>query len=181
MEQPTDFQRAYFIQTRQEIDTDKKIRDTTLNMAVLVLGGVAFAVFKGDNTLALIRSAHGFCLNLAAIVIVTALCYARREKMRQISDRWCVLYHLLRDHPEWLNSEKTLESIVLRGFRPPKKALQRYITKDFWLNVALCSPLLVGVSIFNLPIGMGVGVVFLAFAMWLHLKRIKDPFADEQK
>jgi hypothetical protein len=179
MTQPTDFQKAYFLQTRQEIDTDKKIRDTTLNMAVLVLGGVAFAVFKGDNTLALVRSTHGFCLNLAAVVIVTALCYARREKMRQISDRWCVLFHLLRDNPNWLNSEKTLESIVLKGFRPPNRELQRYITKDFWLNVALCSPLLVGIFVFSVLTGVVVGAVFLSFAMWLHLKRIKDPFAQE--
>ncbi len=181
MQQPTDFQKAYFIQTRQEIDTDKKIRDTTLNMAVLVLGGVAFAVFKGDASVQFIRSWHGFFLNLAAIVIVTALFYARREKMRQISDRWCVLQHLLADNPEWLATQKTLESIVVRGFRPPKGKVQRYITKDFLLNLAFCSPLLVGIFVFCVWAGVLVTCVFIAFALWIHLKRIKDPFGGEQK
>ena len=176
----SDFQKAYFLQTRQEIDTDKKIRDTTLNFAVLVLGATGFVVFRADNAEVFLKSWNGLALAVSAIIIITSLFYARREKMRQITDRWFVLHDLLKRNPEWLNSDATIEAIVTYGFSKHVHGMQRYITKDFILNTAFCSPLFIATVFFHPAVGAGVIGLFLAMICWLHLKKIPDPLGKIQ-
>jgi|GEM_PF-7094062 len=175
MTEPSGFQKAYFIQTRQEIDTDKKIRDTTLNFAVLVLGAAGFVVFKADNAEAFLKSLNGLALAVSAITIISSLFYARREKMRQIADRWFVLHDLLQRNPDWLESDANLEAIVTYGFSKPVRNIQRYITKDFILNTAFCSPLFLAVLFFHPVVGAGIIVVCEAIICRLHLRKIPDP------
>jgi len=181
MTQPSDFQRAYFIQTRQEIDTDKKIRDTTLNFAVFVLGAVGFVVLKSDNAGDFVRSTNGFVLSLSALLIITSLFYARREKMTQIVDRWFVLHHLLKQNPDWLGTECTLEALVSIGFSEPRRRLQRYITKDFWLSTAFCCPLFPATVLFQPVVGLLVTLAFLLLIALLHLRKIPDPLNKIRK
>lgn len=175
MTEPSDFQKAYFIQTRQEIDTDKKIRDTTLNFAVVVLGAAGFVVFKVDNAEAFLKSLSGLALAVSTITIISSLFYARREKMRQITDRWFVLHNLLQQNPNWLESHASLEAIVTHGFSRPVRKIQRYITKDIILNTAFCSPLFLATLFFHPIVGAGIITVCEVIICGLHLRKIRDP------
>jgi len=44
MGDPSEFERAYFQQTRTEIENDKRERDFILNIAVVIVGGGTVAV-----------------------------------------------------------------------------------------------------------------------------------------
>ena len=51
MKNPTSFEKEYFIQTRQEIDTEKRERDRILNFIVLILGAIGFALIREEVNL----------------------------------------------------------------------------------------------------------------------------------
>lgn len=182
MTQPSDFQKAYFIQTRQEIDTDKKIRDTTLNFAIVVLGAAGFVVFRSDNAGQFVKTINGFALSVSVLIVITSLFYARREKMMQLMDRWFVLHHLLRQNPDWLGTDGSLETLVSTGFLKPRRTLlQRYFAKDFYLNIAFCCPLFVATMLFQWVIGLLVTLFFVAVIGSLHLRTMSDPLTKIAK
>lgn len=56
----SDFDREYFIQTRKEIDTEKRERDHILNIAIIVLGALGFAFIQKDESRQFIEKFHSF-------------------------------------------------------------------------------------------------------------------------
>ena len=176
--EPSEFEIAYFIQTRKEIDTEKKLRDTTLHFAILVLGAVCLAIYSSDDVLSLLRSVHGLALMGSAILLILGLFIVRREKLRQIADRWRVLNSMLAKNPDWIEYPLSLEQEVMKHFEPSngekqRKWLQRYSREDLVLNVMLCLPLFVGCMVFHRVLWGGVtALVLLVVILIVHSKRI---------
>jgi len=131
----TDFSESYFAQTRQEIDTEKHSRDNILNVVILVLGAVGFAMFQADNAQTLLRQPVALVIEITMLVIITGLFWLRRKKLQQIADRWFVLHNLLQNHMASLPVAETLEAIVEKDLKTT-----RYTRKDVWLCVAVSFP-----------------------------------------
>lgn len=127
----SEFERQYFLQTRQEIDTEKQERNKILNYAIVALGAVALTFSRVDNPLSPLRSPAALCFYYPFLLFVSILIAARRAKMRQISDRWFVLRGILaaRSEPKgWV----PLEKIVCDGFDN-----KRYLAEDRLLHLGL--------------------------------------------
>ncbi|MCU0785828.1 MAG: hypothetical protein MUF81_17655 [Verrucomicrobia bacterium] len=138
MEKPTSFEQAYFLQTRQEIDTEKRERDTILNIAVAVLGGLAFGFLHGGREQDLERINHPpltFLLTLSGLLIVTSLMWVRKRKMQQIADRWFVLRDMAARIWEVDKKHPCLESLVYTQFTK-----RSYQIKDAILAFVLATP-----------------------------------------
>ncbi len=176
-----EFEQAYFIQTRQEIDTEKRERDRILNFAVLVLGAIGFAIAQSKHAQDFLEQAKAFMIEIPALVIISSLFWVRHKKLQQISDRWFVLHRLL---TRWLpkrDADEMLESVVVKSL--PQ---WRYTAKDFVLNIALCSPLYAllvlqlfkGVSSgqsWRVAIAFCVVVSHLALSCAILARRLSDP------
>jgi len=174
MSTPTEFQQAYFIQTRNEIDTEKRLRDTTLHFAILVLGAAGFVVLRSDITAVFLRSAHGLALSLSSIAIITSLFLVRREKLRQIADRWFILHGLLQKNPDWLDTSSSLEAEIVKHFSKLKKGqkkIHRYSREDLFLNIAICGPLFASCFLYQRIIGVLTAVLWLLIIWALHTKQ----------
>lgn len=184
MHAPTDFDREYFLQTRREIDTEKRERDHLLNFAVVILGALAFAVVQSDKAKQFLQELYSLMFEISTLIILTSLFWVRRKKLQQISDRWYTLYHIALHNmsEEWMS--QSMEAVVIRGF---SKA--RYIRKDIALNVALSLPIytLVFVSSLELPFHSWLSVIpgvlivtgHLAVSWVLLAKKLIDPFSVE--
>jgi hypothetical protein len=180
----SDFDREYFLQTRREIDTEKRERDHLLNFAVVILGALAFAVVQSDKAKQFLQEPYSLMFEISTLIILTSLFWVRRKKLQQISDRWYTLYHMaLRNmSEEWMS--QSMEAVVINGFF---KA--RYIRKDLALNVALSLPIytLVFVSSLRLPFHLWLSVITGVLIVTGHLtvswvllaKKLIDAFPVE--
>jgi hypothetical protein len=135
MREPSDFERAYFIQTRNEIDTEKRERDQMLNFAVLVLGAIGFAVAQSESAWKFLQEPESLAIETPALVIISTLFWIRHKKLQQISDRWFVLYRMIVRCFGKDRAKEMLEGVVRKDL-----PTWRYIRKDFMLNIALCLP-----------------------------------------
>lgn len=144
IKEPSKFIIAYFIQTRKEIDTEKRERDQMLNFAVLVLGAIAFAISQSETAQEFLKKPEALALEIPAIVIISTLFWIRYKKLQQISDRWYTLHRLALRYFGKERVEEMLEGVVVK-YLPT----WRYIRKDFILNFA-----------FSLPV---YGLLFLQF------------------
>jgi len=178
---PNEFEKAYFIQTRSEIDTEKKERDHMLNFAILVLGAVGFSISQDETSRIFLQSPEGFLIDISVLVIISSMFWIRYKKLRQIADRWFVLRRLTL---RWFGNFKTNE--LLEGLVCDNLPTLRYIIKDVVLNLALSSPIygLLYRQLYSaflvrnwwLVISViGVFVMHLAFTFFVLGKKIKDP------
>ena len=131
-----DFEAQYFIQTRREIDTEKHSRDQILNFAVVVLGAIAFAIFRSGDVKLLLTAPFAIIPECCGLLVITALFWVRRKKLQQIADRWFVLRRLA---VRMLGEERS--QLLLEGHVCRHLLGRRYLEKDFFLNYALCSPI----------------------------------------
>jgi hypothetical protein len=183
MNDSDNFDREYFIQTRQEIDTEKRERDHILNIAVIVLGALGFAFVQTDKTQTLIRQPFFIAIEISVLAILTSLFWVRWMKLRQIADRWYTLRNILNQHFEEQKARNYLEYVVMRGF---EKA--RYIKKDITLCFSMSSPIyfLLAYTVYFLPISICLRIIIFALIIALHIfiiikllsKKLVDPFAD---
>ena len=130
------FIRDYFIQTRAEIDTEKRERDRLLHFAIILLGGVMVVLLRREGFVDFGASVEGIALGVSLLTILTSLFWIRWKKLCQIADRWYVLHHLLEDYLTGKQAKFFLEEIVIEGFKN-----KRYVRKDLVLNFALCLPI----------------------------------------
>lgn len=131
----SDFIKDYIFQTRREIDTEKHSRDNILNVIVLVLGAVGFAMFRSEDPILLLEQPAALVIEACILVTVTGLFWLRWKKLQQIADRWFVLYNLLQHHLIELPLNESMEAIVEPGLRS-----RRYTEKDFLLCVMVSCP-----------------------------------------
>jgi hypothetical protein len=165
------FEREYFLQTRKEIDDEKHSRDTILNIAVAVLGGLGFALLNERKDQAvgdLIQTTPATLLTISGLVIVTALMWARKMKLRQIADRWFVLRSLLIDKSTPQTNTQLLEEIACDGLTG-----WRYIRKDFVFVLAISTPFYV-ILVMNGVLGMFIVGAHLCLAICIFLRRFLD-------
>jgi len=181
MGEPSEFEREYFLQTRREIDSEKRERDQVLNFAVIVLGALAFAVVQSEKAMDFLKEPYSLVMEGATLAVLTSLFWVRRKKLQQIADRWYTTYHLLGRHYPPEQVAQSMEAVVMHGFQQA-----RYIKKDVVLNVALSSPIygLVFFSAVQVSAYRRVGVILatalvgihLALSYWFLGSRFKDPF-----
>ncbi len=126
--------RQYFLQTRQEIDTEKKQRDSLLNFAIAVMGVLGFGLLQNENSTSFVEHQATFWVSVGILVILTSLFWVRRKKLQQIADRWFVLNQLAISNPEDFPNP-SLEALVC-----PKLTKWTYSIKDAVLSVALATP-----------------------------------------
>jgi len=131
----SNFEREYFIQTRKEIDTEKRERDQMLNFAVLVLGGIGFGVSQSQSAQQFLQESQALVIEIPALIIITSLFWVRYKKLKQIADRWFALYRIVMRYFGRERVEEMLEGLVYKNLTG-----WRYILKDFVLNIALCLP-----------------------------------------
>lgn len=136
MNEPSSFIRAYFIQTRKEIDTEKRERDQMLNFALLVLGAIGFAVAQSETAQIFLHKPEALAIEIPALIIISSLFWIRYKKLYQISDRWFTLHRIAIRHFGKKRVQEMLEGIVVNNL-----TRWRYIRKDFMLNIAFCSPI----------------------------------------
>lgn len=131
----THFLTEYVMQTRREIDTEKRERDHILNFAVVILGAIAFAVYQSETAQRFLFEPVSLVIQCTALVVITSLFWVRWMKLRQIADRWFVLHRILLRHLGEKDAGDFLESLVA-----PQLLTTRYTRKDLVLNYALSSP-----------------------------------------
>lgn len=129
------FEQAYFIQTRQEIDTEERARDRLLYLAVIVLGAIAVATCLSRTAQEFLLRPGALALAIPALAIISTLFWVRRKKLEQISDRWFVLHRMAVRHFGPDRAKETLEGIAVRDL-----PTWRYISEDFTLNIAFSLP-----------------------------------------
>ena len=130
------FEREYFIQTRKEIDTEKRKRDRLLHFAILLLGGISALIIQRPDVTKFIDSTESLYIEIPLLIILTSMFWTRWKKLSQIADRWWVLFHMLEDYLGKQRTELFMEQIVIEGF-----SHRRYIRKDLVLNFCLCFPI----------------------------------------
>jgi len=171
MKDLNEFEREYFLQTRREIDTEKKERDALLNFAVGVIGVAAFGVLQNDKMDAVLR--HDFTRILAGCVLllITSLMWVRRKKLQQIADRWYALRNLMlsaKSHP----TQRLLEDAVCEGLDG-----RAYTVKDTVVCLALSLPmyclLLPG------PSGIVAVTLHIALCILVFVPRLKNRIGTE--
>ncbi|HUW81988.1 MAG TPA: hypothetical protein VMZ31_04215 [Phycisphaerae bacterium] len=182
----SEFDREYFLQTRREIDTEKRERDHILNFAIVVLGAMAFAVIHSVRAEALLKDPYSVPLETSALAIVTSLFWVRRKKLQQIADRWYALYRMAVRNlgEEWVR--ESMEAVAIKGFT---KA--RYIRKDVVLNVTLCLPIyaLLLKTTLGLPVRLAGAIILVVMIVGGHMivsyallgRKFVDPFPIETK
>lgn len=133
----SEFEREYFVQTRQEIDTEKGQRDRFVHYAMLLLGALAFGAIQSPEArdFLLLDPINAALLAVTVLVMLTAMAYVRWKKLSQIADRWYVLREMLQDALPPEKAERSLEQSVVEGF-----VSRRYVRKDICLHVALSFP-----------------------------------------
>ncbi len=158
------FEREYFIQTRKEIDTEKRERDRLLHFAILVLVGVPVAALQKAELYRHVFSWAALFVEVPLLIILSAMFWARWKKLTQIADRWYVLLYLLRKH---LGNERAghfLEQTVVDGL-----SKRRYVRKDAILNFCLCLPvyvIMIATFINYVSVGLSIhGLPSLVFAL----------------
>lgn len=175
------FIRDYFIQTRAEIDTEKRERDRLLHFAIILLGGVMVVLLRREGFVDFGASVEGIALGVSLLTILTSLFWIRWKKLCQIADRWYVLHHLLEDYLTGKQAKFFLEEIVIEGFKN-----KRYVRKDLVLNFALCLPIyfmivrwavnfLEAQNVVEVIVLVGVLVVHLILCFFLLGRQIKKP------
>jgi len=135
MSEPSEFVRAYFVQTRNEIDTEKRERDRILDFIVLILGALAFGIFQSESAQRFLDRPEALAIEMPALAIISALFWIRWRKLQQISDRWFALHRIAIRHYSEERVKEMLEGVVFKDLPS-----WRYISKDFVLNIALCLP-----------------------------------------
>ena len=182
----------YIVQTRSEIDTEKRERDQILNFIVATLGGLAFAtlyrisVAPIDLTLFQRNPKPVFWVSAGAMAFIFGLFVVRREKLGQIADRWFSLQHVLKDAFGEANANVVsflLETHVCKqhctssGLWPP-----RYLRKDVLLDMpvlAIIYGLQAMVTWSQMPLwNVGLAMLTLFAAAWLHWSPLRDPWTD---
>lgn len=167
--------RQYVQQTRQEIDTEKRQRDSLLYFALLALGALGYGLFENENIDALIEHPVTIGISIACLFILTSLFWVRRKKLQQIADRWFVLEKLARDFPQDFPSP-SLESIVGHGLKKGD-----YAHKDTVLSVALSLPIYV-LLFFSLQFyGIVIGTSHLVFTFLVHRRPLKNKIESPEK
>ena len=136
MKTPSVFEREYFIQTRKEIDTEKRERDKILNFIVLILGAIGFAIIRQEGHPDLINSPYTLIIEYAILIMITSLFWIRWKKLNQIAHRWYVLHKMCTDFYGDNRTNELMEGIVYKGLNSKK-----YITKDLILNYSLSIPI----------------------------------------
>ena len=130
-----EFEREYFIQTRKEIDSEKYERNTILNYAVIATGALSVIMSRSAASVQFLQSSGALLIYIPLLLLISALFSARRTKLRQIADRWFVLYDLLAVQGRLENRRWTpLEQVVCEGL-----ARRRYLSEDFLQHLALSS------------------------------------------
>jgi uncharacterized membrane protein YraQ (UPF0718 family) len=137
MKELNSFEREYFLQTRKEIDNEKHERDVILNIAVAILGGLAFAFLKDTNkdSKDQIQPIFGLLLTVSGLAIITSLLWLRKKKMQQIADRWHVIRNLVSKVREPGENGRFLEEIACDGLNK-----RSYTVKDTVLAIVLSTP-----------------------------------------
>lgn len=184
MNEQTDFDREYLLQTRKEIDTEKRERDHILYLAVVVLGAIGFAMAQTDKAQDFLRQPSSLAFEISTLVILTSLFWVRWMKLRQIADRWYTLNRLINRHYNSQQAAEYMEAVVIKGF---KKA--HYIKKDIVLNFALSLPIysLILLSSLNLSISSAWQIIIPMLIIGIHIlisigvlnRKLRDPFNQE--
>lgn len=125
---------SYFIQTRQEIDTEKRERDNLLNFAIAVIGAIAFGILQSPDPWKIFDHHLSGWFGVSLLLMVTSLFWIRRKKLQQVADRWYVLGHLAKTYPSDF-PKYSLESMVC-----PRLESKYYTFKDFFLAFAFSTP-----------------------------------------
>lgn len=133
-----EFAQAYFIQTRQEIDTEKRERSQMLNFVVVVLGAIGYGIVQKDATLTLLKDPQALAVEIPALLVITALFWVRHRRLQQVADRWFALRNMLDDLivKGKDQSGKMLEDVVCDGL-----LAGRYNLENALLHLAFCLPL----------------------------------------
>lgn len=134
-----EFEKAYFLKTRDEIEVEKKSRDLMLNFTIVVLGGIAFSLVKNENSDAAITSESMLVAVTSALYLITILIWLRLQKLQQIADRWYVLNGII---DKYYTTEQEanifLEKTVVDGLNG-----WGYVKKDIYLFLVLVIPMYV--------------------------------------
>ncbi len=177
----SDFELEYFIQTRKEIDTEKRERDQMLNFVLLILGAIGFGVTQSETAQEFLQETDALFVELPVLFIISTLFWVRYKKLRQIADRWFVLHRIAL---HCFGKERVAE--MLEGIVYKDLTKWRYIRKDFVLNIAFCLPIygLILIPLFNLYSGVRIlRIISLILIVVLHFvvssiilgRKIKDP------
>lgn len=129
------FERDYILQTRAEIDTEKKERDTLLNIAVGLLGIAAFGMWQNGKIDDVLRNEFTKTASVCVLLIITSLMWIRRKKLQQITDRWFVLRELIQSAKKQPD-QRLLEDIVCEGLKK-----NTYSIKDTIVCLTLSLPM----------------------------------------
>lgn len=151
-----DFIKAYFIQTRQEIDTEKRERDQILHFVILVLGAMGFAIIQSDKAQVFLSHPCALITEFGTLILILTLFWIRRKKLHQISDRWFVLHSLLKTESLGVSEDISMEAIVI-----PDLQTTRYTRKDVWLNWSVSLPIWSLVAVTFCSIGLHKWVLVL--------------------
>lgn len=175
METQNDFRRAYFVQTRQEIDTEKRERDYILYLVILVLGALGFAIIQSDKAQEFLKNPYSLFMDVGTVILILSLFWLRRMKMRQIADRWLVLHSIIKNGNVGIEEATSLEAIVTAGLRR-----RRYLWKDWVVGCAICLPIFcpaaitldhAGKSLCWILVALSIAFVSLWGIGWLILMR----------
>ena len=182
MNDPSNFDQAYFIQTRKEIESEKHERDVLLNFAILVLGAVGFGLFQSSTAQQFIREPMSLAVEIPALTIISTLFWVRYQKLKQISERWFSLSYLSKTLFDQQKINFMLETIVTKSL-----TTWRYIRKDFLLNISFSLPfyglLLVQVidgiiqaQWWRIVIAFSVFLLHIITCSFLFSRKFRDPF-----
>lgn len=183
MSELTEFEKEYFIETRKEIDTEKRERDQMLNFAIVVVAAVGFGISQSETAQKFVQKPEALALEIPALAIISTLFWIRYKKLRQISDRWFTLYYMALEHFGEDRIHRMLEQVAVDGLKD-----RRYIIKDVILNIALSLPfygLLVLQSLNAYSLGQHLRIILAIASIVLHLcistlvlsRKLPDPFA----
>lgn len=186
MQEKNSFYWKYFVQTRQEIDNEKKERDQILNFAVVgIVTAIGLVASRLTNSSSATFTASPLYLLLegALLFIISSFMWIRYKKLKQISERWFVLKHYFEYQ---LGLDMPLEKFVCDDLTS-----NRYLKKDFVLNIALCSPIygLMVYQLFSLPLqNTTIFIICNTLLLFLHVslswgilsRHFPDPYSNKK-
>ena len=132
LENLSEFEIQYFIQTRKEIDTEKQERNKLLNYGVVATGALTLGIMQIDKSFEILSTPLSLLIYFSLQLFIFGIVVARRVKLRHIADRWETLYDFLQ-HRNLDRELLWLEKKVIAGFNNRR----RYLWEDFVLYCSL--------------------------------------------
>ena len=136
MSELTSFEQAYFIQTRQEIDSERRARDQLLIITVILLAAIAVAVLCSEWAQAFLEQPEALAVHIPALAILSTLFWLRRRKLQRMADGWFALRAMAARQFGLQQADELLEGITVRDL-----TRWRCVAEDFTLNVVFSLPI----------------------------------------